>query len=125
MDKFFERLEPWYELRKLGFKTTVEMPEPARSDCHAWGSHPVFHYYATVLGIRPGSMGFRTVRIEPQLGPLAWARGTMTHPKGLITVDLRNAGDRLTGTIELPDGISGQAVIGGQVRELNCGPNRI
>lgn len=125
MDKFFERLEPWYELRKLGFKTTVEMPEPARSDCHAWGSHPVFHYYATVLGIRPGSMGFRTVRIEPQLGPLDWARGTMTHPKGLITVDLRKSGDRLTGTIDLPDGVSGQVVLVGQAHELNCGPNRL
>jgi hypothetical protein len=125
IDKFFERLEPWYELRKLGFKTTVEMPEPSRSDCHAWGAHPVFHYYATVLGIRPGSMGFRTVRIEPQLGPLDWARGTMTHPKGLITVDLRRAGGGVTGTVELPDGVSGRAVIGGQVHELNCGPNRL
>jgi hypothetical protein len=126
MDAFFKRLEPWYELKKLGFKTTVEMPEPSRSDCHAWGAHPVYHYYATVLGIRPGSAGFRTVRIEPQLGALKFARGTMVHPKGTIKVDLtQEDGGRLRGTIDLPDGVSGQLVLADRVVELNCGPTRL
>ena len=40
----------------------AEIPDAGtRSDCHAWGAHPVFHFYATVLGIRPAAPGFRRV----------------------------------------------------------------
>jgi hypothetical protein len=31
--------------------------------------------FASLLGIRPATLGFRTVMITPQLGPLKWLRG--------------------------------------------------
>ena len=31
----------WLELRRQGLKTPIESAEPTRSDCHAWGSHPL------------------------------------------------------------------------------------
>ena len=106
-EAFFRRLDYWFNLASQGFVTTPEMPEPTRSDCHAWGSHPLFHYYATILGIRPASMGFTQVEIRPQLGPLQNASGRMVHPSGWIEVDLRRAGDRLEGKITLPEGVVG------------------
>ncbi len=61
-DLVLERLEMWRGLVKQGFKTPVESPEPARSDCHAWGAHPVFHLHATIAGIRPAAPGFKQAR---------------------------------------------------------------
>ena len=123
MDKLFERLQLWFELRPRGFKTTFEMPEPTRSDCHAWGAHAVFHYFATVLGIRPASPGFKSVRVEPQFGPLKWARGRVAHPHGVIDADLhRNGDEKLAGEIQLPDGVTGTLVYRG--KELKLKPGR-
>ena len=121
VDLIFDRMGLWFDLAPNGLKTTIEMPEPSRSDCHAWGAHPVFHYYATILGIRPAATGFASVRIEPQLGRLAWARGSMVHPKGSITVDAKREGDRLRVEIDLPEGITGNAIVNGQTHPLSAG----
>jgi len=118
IEPLFDRLNLWFNLKPQGFKTTFEMPEPTRSDCHAWGAHPVFHYFATLLGVRPASPGFSTVRIEPQLGPLQWARGTMVHPRGRITVDLKRDGDILAGEITLPAGVTGELLLRNQSHAL-------
>jgi hypothetical protein len=108
--RFFERLDLWADLARLDFKTTVEMPEPSRSDCHAWGAHPRYHAVAGLLGIRPAAFGFRKVRIAPQLGPLTCARGRVPHPRGEIVADLKREDDRIAGTIELPPGVEGEFV---------------
>ncbi|MGC4032795.1 MAG: hypothetical protein QM754_13890 [Tepidisphaeraceae bacterium] len=36
VDRLFDRLSLWFDHKPMGLKTTVEMPEPTRSDCHAW-----------------------------------------------------------------------------------------
>jgi hypothetical protein len=125
IERVFERLGLWADLKRLGFKTTVEMPEPSRSDCHAWGAHPVYHTFASILGIRPDGFGFRRVRIEPQLGSLPKAQGTMPHPRGTISASFAAEGRRLTGTIELPRGVSGEFLHDGKRRELQPGLNAV
>jgi hypothetical protein len=125
IDKMIERMDLWFALKKLGLKTTLEGPEPSRSDCHAWGAHPIFHYAATILGIRPAAPGFASVRIEPQLGPLTWASGRVPHPKGDIRAEIARRGDRLTGTIELPPGVKGKLVYGGTTLDLAPGKQSI
>ena len=120
-DVLFERMALWYELEAKGLKTTVEEPEPTRSDCHAWGAHPLYHYYATILGIRPAEMGFASVAIRPQLGPLTAARGTLVHPLGRINMDLAVRDGRIFGTVELPTGLSGRIHLGDTVQELQPG----
>ena len=97
------------------------MPEPTRSDCHAWGAHPVYHYFATILGIRPASTGFATVRIEPQLGPLTSAKGTMVHPRGEIVVDVARNGEKVRGSIALPEGVSGVLIANERATPLRGG----
>ena len=103
----FHRLEDWFQLPAQGFVTTPEQPEPSRSDCHAWGAHPLFHFYATILGIRPATLGFAQVEIRPQLGPLQSANGRMVHPAGWVEVNIHRADHRLEGTITLPEAVTG------------------
>src|SRR5215213_11960269 len=87
-DALFERMELWFDLPGQGFTTTPEQPEPSRSDCHGWGAHPLFHGFATLLGIRPASLGFSVVAITPLLGPLEEITGSLVHPRGQIDVRL-------------------------------------
>lgn len=125
MDRFFERMGLWFGLKGLGFKTTFEKPEPSRSDCHAWGAHPIYHYFASVLGIRPAAPGMSKVRIEPQIWPLTWAKGRLPHPSGFITVDFAIKDDKLTGTVELPAGVTGTLVYGGETKPLRSGRQNV
>jgi alpha-L-rhamnosidase len=61
-----------------------------------------------VCGIQPAEPGFRSVLIEPMLGNLPFAEGRMPHPLGDISVRFQKSGTNgLTGTIELPAGLSG------------------
>jgi alpha-L-rhamnosidase len=111
IDRLFERFSLWDQLLELGFKTPVEMPEPSRSDCHAWGSHPLFHYFATLLGIRPADTGFHRVLIQPQLGPLRSAAGSLVHPAGgVIHTAFWREGERLHCQISLPEEVTGELV---------------
>ena len=102
------RLEEWFGLLELGFKTPREKPEPSRSDCHGWSAHPLYHFYASILGVRPGGMGFKKVEIWPQLGGLEHASGTLPHPKGTIELSVRRVDGRLSGSVTLPEGVTGR-----------------
>ena len=111
MDALFARLEPWHKMLAMGLKTTPETVPLTRSDCHAWSAHPLFHFYTTVLGIRPASMGFATVEITPQLGQHDHASGKMVHPTS----------GKISGSITLPDGVIGTANINGKLIPLKGG----
>lgn len=102
-DLLLERLETWKALLRHGLKTTIEQPEPTRSDCHAWGGHPLFHFYATLAGIRPAAPGFTEVSIEPQVDSLDLLRVTLPHPAG-GEIALEVEGGELT-KLSLPDGV--------------------
>ena len=107
-DRYIEQLAPWQQMLALGLTTTAESPEPTRSDSHAWSAHPNYGLLATVLGIRPDTPGFRSVRIAPSLGPLQKAEGRLPHPLGDIDVRLERSGDQgLRGEVTLPPGLGG------------------
>jgi hypothetical protein len=123
MDAFFERMKIWFEMVDYDFKTTYESGDPhdVRSDCHAWGSHPLYHYFASVLGIRPASAGFKSVEIRPQLGPLQRASGTLAHPAGEIHAEFHVENGSLHGSVELPAGVVGTLQVNRQVHSLGVG----
>jgi hypothetical protein len=121
----FERLGLWFALPDQGFKTTPEAPEPTRSDCHGWGAHPLYHCFATVLGLRPAAFGFAQVEVAPLLGPLQSVSGSLAHPRGRIEVALQARDGRLSGSICLPDGIEGTLRYGGTTRALVPGPQQV
>ena len=121
IDKLFERLELWFDLKQQGFKTTFESPGNTRSGCHAWGSHPIYHSFATVLGIRSGDFDFSTVIITPQLGSLNEIEGSLIHPLGEIKAKFYRETDGLTGWINLPDGLTGKMIFTGSETSLTPG----
>jgi len=120
-DRYIEQLAPWREMLRLGLTSTPENPEPTRSDSHAWAAHPNYGLLATVLGVRPGSAGFRTVQIAPALGALEWAEGSVPHPAGEIGVRVERRGKGLRAVVTLPPGLSGEFVWGGRRVRLHTG----
>ena len=108
----------WFTLEPLGMKTVPEQPEPTRSDCHAWGSHPMYHALASVAGIRPAAPGFAAVRIEPQPGPLSAIRCAVPHPSGdEVRLDLvRGADGAWHGEVSAPKGVPAVFAFGGVER---------
>jgi hypothetical protein len=125
VSRLFERLSLWFELRDKGFVTTFESPEPTRSDCHGWGAHPLFHYFATILGIRPAGFGMKRVEVAPNLGPLEYATGTMPHPAGAIEVEVSREGGGVRAAVNLPEGGSGEFVVGDGRAALRSGENSV
>jgi hypothetical protein len=124
-DLILDRMGFWKDLVEKGLKTPVEKPGDTRSDCHAWGSHPLFDLPASVAGIRPASPCFRTVRVEPQPGNAPKILCRIPHPDGFIAVDLKFKDGRCDGTVDLPPRITGVFVWHGQQHELTGGTNAI
>jgi hypothetical protein len=125
-DRYVERLAPWRQMLALGLTSTPENPEPTRSDTHAWAAHPNYGLLATVLGVRPASAGFRTVRIAPALGPLRRAEGRVAHPRGDIDVKLERVGDAgVHGVVTLPAGVTGTFEWAGKRLPLRSGRQEV
>ncbi|HEX7980070.1 MAG TPA: alpha-L-rhamnosidase C-terminal domain-containing protein [Gemmatimonadaceae bacterium] len=121
-DRYVSLLGPWRQMLALGLTSTPENPEPTRSDTHAWAAHPNYGLLATVLGVRPASAGFRTVRIAPALGSLRRAEGRVAHPRGDIDVTLERVGTAgVHGVVTLPAGVSGTFEWGGKRVPLRSG----
>lgn len=121
-DLIQRRLEFWKKLVDLDMKTPVEKPEPSRSDCHAWGSHPLFHMHCSLAGIRPDSPGFESVLIAPQPGSLRRINCNIPHPRGRIRCELGfDDHGRCSAEISLPPDTPGRLVWAGQTHELKPG----
>jgi len=107
-NRYLSTLGPWKEMLKNGLTTFAEKQDPTRSDCHAWSASPNYDFLATVVGIRPASPGFKTIRMEPALGDLKLIKGQMPHPAGTIVFDLKRKGAAgIQGEVTLPEGLTG------------------
>lgn len=120
---FLERLQFWNGLNAQGFCTTPERPEPSRSDCHGWGAHPLFHFFASLAGIRPASPGFRTVLIAPLVGALTKISLTLPHPEGTLRFDCQKEEGALSVRIFLPGELSGDWIYANESKNLVPGDN--
>ena len=121
-DLFLKRLDLWREYVKLHLCTPLEAPgENARSDCHAWGSHPLYHLHTGVLGVQSATPFFGKVRIAPQPADLKWIKAKTPHPQGLVETDLKFADGGVSGTVTLPGDLSGTFVWNGKELPLHPG----
>jgi alpha-L-rhamnosidase len=58
------------------------------SRCHGWSSTPTRDLPLYTLGVSPHRPGFGQAMIAPRLGDLAWAKGAVPTPHGLIEVSV-------------------------------------
>ena len=127
-DLFLKRLEMWNDYVKLGATTTLESPEfagrYARSDCHAWGAHPVWFFRTGIAGIRSAAPFFEKVLIAPQPGPLKNVQASYPHPSGkMIEVNLEFVDGKVKGFVTTP--VVGEFVFGNKKISLSVGKNEI
>jgi hypothetical protein len=93
----------WGKMAGQGYRTCPESFGCARSAAHAWSAAPAVFLPTRVLGIVPLEPGFRTFRIAPVPGDLAWARGSVATPHGPIHAEWnRTADGTLTITCHAP-----------------------
>ena len=131
-DLLQKRLDLWRGYVAKGLRTTQEAPDSgkngqreSRSDCHAWGGHPIFWLQSGTAGVSPAAPFFRKVRVAPQPGAFSFVKTRVPHPQGFVEVDLRFADGTASGTVTLPEGIDGEFVFGGRTIPLVAGENRI
>jgi len=106
-DILLEKLDFWKDLKEQGFKTPVEAPEPSRSDCHAWGSHPLFSMHASLCGIRPATPDFTEVIIKPQPASLTELSSKLPHPEGFIDFSMKKQKNEWLVEVSLPENLKG------------------
>lgn len=125
-DLFFSKLNLWRDYLREGLKTPPESSGDApRSDCHGWGAHPLYHFHAGLVGVRPAAPGFSQVRVAPCPGPLKRLKSATPHPAGYVECDLSFTDGSVKGIVTLPKGIGGVFVWRGRKTLLASGRNEI
>jgi len=129
-DLFQKRLDLWRDYVARGLTTLSESPDSgkngqleSRSDCHAWGAHPIWFMQTGFAGIRSDAPWFAKVAINPQPGSLKAIKATHPHPNGWIKVDLHFIDGKAVGTVDTP--VPGTFTYGNQKLELKVGVNNL
>jgi len=105
--------EDWGSYEQDGF---------AYSQCHGWSAGPAYLLPAFLAGIRPAAPGFGRIVIQPELADLEWVQSEVPTPQGNIYAYWEKDEDgQLTGRVELPDGITAELRLGGELRRLSGG----
>ncbi|MEI6033049.1 MAG: family 78 glycoside hydrolase catalytic domain [Verrucomicrobiae bacterium] len=116
------RLSLWREMLDLRATTWFEMPEPTRSDCHAWSSWIARDFLTEILGIQPLEPGFRKILIRPQTGILQQASGGMPTPVGYVHVAWKFLGGQFRAEVDLPAGCDGSLLVFPSGKEVRLAP---
>ena len=120
-DRFLDLLKPWRGMVALGLTTWAEVPEPTRSDSHAWSAHPNYDLLTLVAGIRPSGFGFNSVTVEPHLGALKRVSAAFPHRLGEIRATYTASERDVQAHIELPPSLSGKLIWKGREYSLHEG----
>ena len=73
--------------------------------CHGWSAGPAAILPERLLGIQILAPGCKKLSIKPNLGKLAWAKGTYPTPYGLVHVYAWREGEKTLVDITAPDEI--------------------
>lgn len=67
-EMFEPSFEPWRRMVRQNMSTWEEDDVRQRSDCHAWGSVPIYEYLYEVAGVQPSSPGCAKIVFAPRVG---------------------------------------------------------
>ena len=125
-DLFFKNLGFWKDCLDWHLSTILEVPDiNSRSDCHGWGSHPLWHLHTGVAGVKSDAPFYGKVLVEPQPAHLKRIRSSTPTPKGMIALELAFENDGVSGAVTLPEGLPGTFRWKGVDRPLQPGRNMI
>jgi hypothetical protein len=98
----------WRGLISQHLTTIPETPFNTRSDCHAWGSLPLYEFPRKVLGVNQAAPGWDKVIIEPKALFLADASGEASTPKGPVYVAWHRRNGMFCLQCRLPEGMQAE-----------------
>jgi len=122
---YVDQLDDWKQLLKDGFTTFPEYPDiSSRSDCHAWTAYPAYELLTIVCGFQPVNAGMTKYIIEPQLGKLLWAKGSIFNRKGNLTLHIsKTYKNRYKGELYIPKGVEAVLRVNGNEITMKPGMN--
>jgi alpha-L-rhamnosidase len=84
-DRLPELYRRWSQFLADGYDTLGECWDFG-THAHGWSCTPTRDMIFYTLGVTPAEPGYTMARVAPRLGQLAWAKGAVPTPHGLITV---------------------------------------
>lgn len=84
-DRLPELYRRWSQFLVNGYDTIGEDWKHG-THVHGWSCTPTKDMVFYTLGVTPAEPGYTVARVAPRLGPLAWAKGAVPTPHGLIRV---------------------------------------
>lgn len=72
------------------------------SHCHGWSASPLVYFSERILGVQHSPSPSKQIVIAPESESLDWAKGTVPHPRGNISVSWHIQNNKLLMEVTLP-----------------------
>jgi len=117
----------WGPMVRSRAECTWESIDGSSSIAHIYGLFPGAHLSRSVLGVRRDApVADKVIVIEPHLGDLTLAEGTVVTEFGLVPVSWKSVGDNVEFNFTVPAGVNARlrlpAVAGSPTNQLNGKP---